>query len=98
MNNPEKDKNGNLRWYNEKGQLHREDGPAEIVSNGGCYWCINGKLHRENGPAVECTSGHKEWWVNNKLHREDGPAVEWENGYKQWWVDGVFVKDSNEKS
>jgi len=46
------------RWYNQKGELHREnDLPAEIYykKDGSIYrklWHQNGELHRINGPAV----------------------------------------------
>jgi antitoxin component YwqK of YwqJK toxin-antitoxin module len=45
-------------YYNEKNELHREDGPAEerfYTSGKICSrrWYFEGKLHRENGPAVE---------------------------------------------
>lgn len=43
------------RWYNEHGQLHREDGPADICTKPRFRynrWYRNGKLHREDGPAA----------------------------------------------
>lgn len=60
------DTNGDKRWVNEKGDLHRVDGPAIESTNGTKYWHQNGKLHRINGPAVEYGDGTKEWWLNNK--------------------------------
>jgi hypothetical protein len=34
---------GAIVWYNEAGQLHREAGPAVILSmKGGVYWCLTG--------------------------------------------------------
>jgi len=80
--------NGDRFWYNEKDQLHREDGPAFEWTNGYKAWFINGKLHREDGPAVEYVDGHKVWYINGELHREDGPAVEYANGDKAWWING----------
>ena len=32
---------GETTWYNELGQLHREDGPAIIKSDGRVYWCLS---------------------------------------------------------
>jgi len=29
-------------WYNEEGQVHREDGPSIIYRLGGLYWYLNG--------------------------------------------------------
>ena len=86
MPKPIIDSEGNKRWYNEQGELHREDGPAVEYLNGTKEWYLNGKLHREDGPAFEWADGTKEWWLNGLLHREDGPAVEWKDGYKSWWL------------
>lgn len=80
------DERGNKIWKNEKGELHREDGPAYIMSSGERYWCKNGLLHREDGPAVVQPNGHKEWLINGKWHREDGPAIEHANGNKSWYI------------
>jgi hypothetical protein len=63
-------------WRNEKGEYHREDGPAVELANGNKFWYLNGQYHREDGPAVELANGYKEWWLNGQYHREDGPAVE----------------------
>ena len=58
------DKYGNIYYYNDKNQLHREDGPAIEYSNGTKYWFLNGKEHRTDGPAVEDSDGSKEWFIN----------------------------------
>jgi hypothetical protein len=39
-------------YRNEKGELHRTDGPA-LITDLGRNWYINGKLHREDGPALQ---------------------------------------------
>jgi len=68
MTNPIVDKDGNKSWRNEKGELHREDGPAEELSNGSQFWWINGLRHREDGPAMEyVASGIKHWYINGKF-------------------------------
>lgn len=54
-----------LRWFNDAGILHREDGPAVEWNNGSKEWYFNGKRHRLDGPAVERFNGHKEWWFEN---------------------------------
>ena len=71
MHKPEIGINGNLYWRNEKGEYHREDGPAFIYPNGGCIWYKNGKRHREDGPAVEYTEGYKAWYVHGKFVKDD---------------------------
>ena len=80
--------NGSIFWYNEKNQLHREDGPAIEYSHGEKVWYRNGKLHREDGPAIENINGYKSWYQNGKFHREDGPAVEYADGSKAWYLNG----------
>jgi hypothetical protein len=66
MTNPEIDEEGNKRWYNFRGEEHREDGPAWELANGSKYWFINGEKHREDGPAYECFDGEKDWYINGK--------------------------------
>ena len=85
-----------INYYNEKGQLHRLDGPAVEKVNGDKEWYINGKRHRLDGPAVEWSNGDKAWYVNNKLHRLDGPAVEWQNGVKKWYVNDKLIGSSKD--
>jgi hypothetical protein len=64
------DNDGNKYWINEKGELHREDGPAIEYANGDKFWYKNGLIHRENGPAREFYDGFKEYWLNGKQVKE----------------------------
>ena len=57
---------GNKVWRNSQGQLHNEEGPAWILTNGSKFWCINDKNHRENGPAVIYADGEESWWIDGK--------------------------------
>ena len=57
---------GTTRYYNEKGQIHREDGPAALRACGSKFWFQHGQLHREDGPAIEYADGRKEYWINGK--------------------------------
>jgi hypothetical protein len=75
-------------WYNEKGEYHREDGPAVERVNGDKEWYLNGQLHREDGPAIEYANGYKSWYLNGQRHRENGPAIEWADGTKEWFLNG----------
>ena len=50
---------GTICWYNEKGKLHREDGPAIEWADGDKIWYLNDKRHREDGPAIEWANGYK---------------------------------------
>ena len=85
------DKDGTICYYNDKEQLHREDGPAAEYLDGTKYWYINGKRHRLNGPAAEYANGDKSWYVNGELHREDGPAYEYADGYKAWYLNSKKI-------
>jgi hypothetical protein len=58
-------------YRNEKGEPHREDGPAVEYYSGSKFWCINGKLHREDGPAVEYHNRKKRWFLNNINYLEE---------------------------
>jgi hypothetical protein len=78
-----------VEYRNEKGEYHREDGPAIEYSDGTKQWWINGKRHRKYGPAVEYSNGNKEWYLNGKWHREDGPAVELIIGINYWYLNGI---------
>jgi hypothetical protein len=80
--------NGSIEYRNDKGELHREYGPAIEETNGTKWWYINGERHRTDGPAIEWDNGDKEWFINGERHREDGPAVETVDGYKSWFSKG----------
>jgi hypothetical protein len=83
------DKLGIIRYFNDEGELHREDGPAVEHSNGSKYWYKNGRLDREDGPAVENYNGSKSWHANGLFHREDGPAIIYANGDMFWYRNGI---------
>ena len=55
-------------WMNDKGQMHREDGPAVIRESGYKYWYKNGKQHRTDGPAVEYPKNSSDVWCLNGYH------------------------------
>lgn len=90
-NNPIVLENDTKEWYNERGLLHREDGPAVIYSNGDKEWWQNGKLHRLDGPACEYNR-YEAWYFEDKRHRLDGPAVIFANGDKEWWEHDRLIK------
>jgi hypothetical protein len=86
--NPVIDKYGDKRWFNEKGELHRDDGPAIELADGERRWYKDGNLHRVDGPAYEHVNGSKVWYQTGKLHRADGPACEYPDRYKFWYQNG----------
>ena len=54
---------GNEFWR-LSGKLHRENGPAVILSSGTKLYFRNGVQHRTDGPASEHFNGDKFWWLN----------------------------------
>lgn len=52
---------GTKRCRNEKGHLHREDGPAVEYADGSQSWYLYGELHRTDGPALVYANGDKKW-------------------------------------
>lgn len=81
-------------YFNERGQLHRIDGPAKqrLDEFGFDAWYENGELHREEAPAQIWAEGTKYWYTRGKLHRDDGAAVEYANGDKSFWLDGELIR------
>jgi hypothetical protein len=65
-----------IEHRNEKGELHRTDGPAVVCEDGYQVWYLNGKRHRVDGPAVEDTDGSREWWVDGKFIKGERRAKE----------------------
>ncbi len=70
-----KAEDGVKRWFNEKGELHREDGPAIVWPDGTKMWFKNGQRHREDGPAVEYPSGNCGWYLNGEKVEASGKAL-----------------------
>ena len=57
-------KDGTRRYYNNAGELHRDEGPAVEWDDGTKLWYQNGQLHRIDGPAIDYASGPKAWYIN----------------------------------
>lgn len=90
------DENGTRKCYDKEGLLHREDGPAEMRTNGCHLYYKNGLLHREGGlPAMVGARGTEKYAVNGHYHRLGGlPAITWSKGNfkNEWWVNGEIQK------
>lgn len=80
---------GSRYYYNARGRLHRENGPAIEYTGGGYIWSRNGQFHRENGPAIEWPDGTKFWYQCGLLQRADGPAIMRPDGSCEWWINGT---------
>ncbi len=66
-NNQLIDIGGNIYYYNDQGDSHRDDGLAVEYVDGSKIWFQHGKLHREDGPAIEYVGGDNQWWYNDKF-------------------------------
>jgi hypothetical protein len=60
-------------WYKD-GKLHRDDGPATVISDGYKAWYWKGFFHRTNGPARIWGDGTKEWWITGCCYTKE-----------KWW-------------
>lgn len=83
-----------IEYHDDKGRLHREDGPAFIhePSSITC-WYQRGLLHRVDGPAWIVNNGFKAWYYEGKHHREDGPATIPVNGEPEYWLNDKQITD-----
>lgn len=91
-----------IRYY-DHGQIHRADGPAEIITSINSpesttkteRYYEHGQTHRADGPALitvlsehgRVIQRHEDYMVYGKHHRVDGPAV------ISQYEDGSFSKD-----
>ncbi len=68
--------NGDIRYFNELNNFHREDGPAVEFISGSKVWYINGLCHRADGPAVVWHTGYRSYWLMDKeFSYEDWLAI-----------------------
>ena len=86
-------KDGTRRYYNNAGELHRDEGPAVEWADGSKGWFQNGQRHRIDGPAIERANGTKEWVQNGQRHRIDGVAIDYANGCKRWFINGAEMTE-----
>lgn len=89
------DLDGNKRWKLQ-GDLHRDDGPAAIYTNGMEIWYRYGIYHRVGGPAIIRPDLGEYWYQYGARHREDGPAIMFANGRNEWWFLGVRIHNKRE--
>ena len=87
-------KGGTHCYYNNTGELHRDNGPAVEWADGDKCWYQNGLRHRTDGPASVSPGGYKTWYQNGQRHRTDGPAIEYPTGHKRWFINGVEMSES----
>lgn len=71
-------------YYNDQGQVSRDDGPAFISSSGHRRYFINEMQSYKDHPANIGADGRVSWYFGCRIHRDDGPAWDCPNGHKQW--------------
>ncbi len=76
------DQYGTIIYRNSFGKMHRDNGPAEIYSDGSCYWYYNGFVHRKNGPAQITLKGSQYYIQMGKLNQKNGCKAILFNGNK----------------
>ncbi len=82
-----------VRWQDEHDELHRDDGPAVIRTDGAQLWYQHGKWHRDDGPAIIEPDGTRAWYQHGKLHRDDGPAAIFSDGTQEWYWLGKWINE-----
>ena len=65
----EYDRYGTVRWLDDEGQSHREDGPASVWPEGSQYWYRHGGYHFAHGPADLYADGRLVWYDKGELLR-----------------------------
>jgi hypothetical protein len=66
------DNDGVIRFFNKKGEIHNQKGPAIIYPNGDKFYLIRNFLHRKNGPAIEWATGEKEYyWLDKPIEEKE---------------------------
>lgn len=78
------DSDGNKRYFNFIGQLHRENGPAYISIYGYMSWSQNDRLHSFTDPAIWRVNGERRWCTHGVYLRDGGPRLDCPNGHKRW--------------
>ena len=81
-------------YRNEKGQLHRVDGPA-YIDNKVQIWYFKGAWHRVDGPAV-ISDTYETWYMNDIVHRVDGPANIEEDCCPYWCINNKLIVNPDE--
>ena len=89
---------GTITYRNADGQLHNQNGPALVHTDGYKAHYINGQLHNENGPAVVFADGDKEYYINDKRHNPNGPAIVYPNRDKYYYINGEELTEAEFKA
>lgn len=88
---------GDIKYTNDKGEIHRENGPAIITTDGIQKWYFNGKLHRDGDlPAVyNKDMTVVKYYKHGNIHRDgDLPAII-NNGSTSYCRNGEYHRDGD---
>ena len=88
---------GDIRYTNDKGVLHRENGPAVITADGIENWYFNGKLHRDGvKPAIyNKDMTIVKYYKHGNLHRDGDLPASIENGRTSYYRNGKLHRDGD---
>lgn len=78
-------------YRDNKGRLHREDGPAVIYPDGSKFYHVNGSRTSITQPTSYFDNGYVEWNLYAIPHRDNGPACASPNGLLRWVDDGERI-------
>ena len=67
------DRDGSVRWIDDEGRAHREDGPASVWPHGTQYWFRHGRDHFAHGPADLWSRGTIMWYEDGEYLRDRYP-------------------------
>jgi hypothetical protein len=88
---------GDVIYTNDKGESHRENGPALITADGNEKWYFNDKLHRDGDkPAIyNKDMTIVKFYKNGNCHRDgDMPAI-YENNTTKYLQNGEYHRDGD---
>ncbi len=88
---------GDIKYTNEKGETHRENGPAVITADGTEKWYFNGKLHRDGvKPAIyNKNMTLVKFYKNGNIHRDGDLPASVENGRTSYYRNGKLHRDGD---
>ena len=65
------DEDDTIRYYNDKDEWHRTNGPAAIYNNGTEIWYHRNIRHRLDGPAMVFPNVGEVWFINGKEYTKE---------------------------
>ena len=66
-------RSGVVKWLDDEGRVHHEDGPAIVWPHGTQWWYRHGGYHFAHGPADLYVDGSLVWYEKSRKLRERDP-------------------------